>query len=157
MRKILIFALSAILFSSCIGGGTIKTTLSTGINLTEYKYCVLGTNGTDGDGELTDIILRVENMLSEVLNVVSRDEAVGLISKGNKVLTPAISVKSEKWEGGHTFITISFSDLRTGRLIAVIKASGIGFSIEEDQEIALYKISKGLINSFSRKDESKRR
>lgn len=52
-------------------------------------------------------------------------------------LTPNIHVTSEKWDGGHTYITVTFYDHGTNQSIAVVKSSGIGMSISQDQNIAL--------------------
>ena len=91
--------------------------------------------------------MKVENILPEVFTIVSKERAYYLVQEGKKVLTPDISVKSEKWDGGYSYISISFRDLSTGRLLAVTKSSGQGMSIEEDQNIALNKIYKELISN----------
>ena len=147
MRKVL-FAI--MLLCSLVSCGTSETVVSTGVNLSEYKYCLLGTGATSGDADVTDIILKVENILPEVFTIVSKERAYYLVQEGKKVLTPDISVKSEKWDGGYSYISISFRDLSTGRLLAVTKSSGQGMSIEEDQNIALNKIYKELISKFGK-------
>ena len=48
-----------------------------------------------------------------------------------------INVKSEKWDSGHSYITITFYDLYTDQSVAVVKSSGIGLSILQDQKLAL--------------------
>ena len=147
MKKIL-FAI--MLLCSLVSCGTNETVVSTGVNLSEYEYCLLGTGATSGDADVTDIILKVENILPEVFTIVSKERAYYLVQEGKKVLTPDISVKSEKWDGGYSYISISFRDLSTGRLLAVTKSSGQGMSIEEDQNIALNKIYKELISKFGK-------
>ena len=147
MRKVL-FAI--MLLCSLVSCGTSETVVSIGVNLSEYEYCLLGTGATSGDADVTDIILKVENILPEVFTIVSKERAYYLVQEGKKVLTPDISVKSEKWDGGYSYISISFRDLSTGRLLAVTKSSGQGMSIEEDQNIALNKIYKELISKFGK-------
>ena len=141
-----------VLIFSLISCGTSETVVSTGVNLGEYEYCLLGTGATSGDADVVDIVLRVENILPEVFTIVSKERAYYLVQEGKKVLTPDISVKSEKWDGGYSYISISFRDLSTGRLLAVAKSSGQGMSIQEDQNIALNKIYKELVSKFGRKD-----
>ena len=147
MKKVL-FAI--MLLCSLVSCGTSETVVSTGVNLSEYEYCLLGTGSTSGDADVTDIILRVENILPEVFTIVSKERAYYLTQEGNKVLTPDISVKSEKWDGGYSYISVAFRDWLTGRLLAVTKSSGQGMSIEEDQHIALQKIRKELISKFGK-------
>lgn len=147
MKKVLFAIMLLCFLVSC---GTSETVVSTGVNLSEYEYCLLGTDSTSGDADVTDIILRVENILPEVFTIVSKERAYYLAQEGNKVLTPDISVKSEKWDGGYSYISVTFRDLLTGRLLAVTKSSGQGMSIEEDQHIALQKIRKELISKFGK-------
>ena len=90
----------------------------------------------------------VQNELSEKLTVVSPTNAAAIISNGGKVLSPRISVKSEKWDGGHTYISISFFDYATNQSVAVVKSSGIGLSISHDQKLALSAIKKELNKTF---------
>lgn len=70
-----------------------------------------------------------------------------------KKLHPKINVKTEKWDGGHTYISISFYDYDTNQSIAVIKSSGIGWSISQDQKLAYKAIKKNLTKSFRRQDD----
>ena len=145
MKKVLFLTILVLSLISC---GTSETVVSTGVNLGEYEYCLLGTGATSGDADVVDIVLRVENILPEVFTIVSKERAYYLVQEGKKVLTPDISVKSEKWDGGYSYISISFRDLSTGRLLAVTKSSGQGMSIQEDQNIALNKIYKELVSKF---------
>lgn len=149
MKKLLyIFALSFCLttITSCASSKS-STTLSNGISLQDYKYIVFGKED-DGDAELADILLMVQNELSGKLNVVSPLQASRLIEDGVKVLSPRISVKTEKWDGGHTYISISFFDYNTNQSIAVVKSSGIGLSISQDQKLAFSAIKKELNKTF---------
>lgn len=97
-----------------------------------------------GDAELADILMMVQNDISERLHVVSPEEARSLIVQGEKVLSPRINVKTEKWDGGHTYISISFYDYNTNQSVAVVKSSGIGLSISQDQKLAYKAIKKEL-------------
>lgn len=124
------------------------TTVSDGINITDYKHIVYGDDDKDGAAELTDILLLVQNELSGKMSVVSANEAIRLIDAGEKDISPRINVKSEKWDGGHTYITISFYDFNTNQLVAVVKSSGIGLSIAQDQKLALSAIKKELNKVF---------
>ena len=88
--------------------------------------------------------MMVRNEISEKLQVVSADKATSLINQGERVLSPKINVKTEKWDGGHTYISISFYDYYTNQSVAVVKSSGIGWSISQDQELAYKAIKKEL-------------
>ena len=48
-------------------------------------------------------------------------------------------------------ITITFYDLLTDQRVAVIKSSGIGLSIAQDQKLALSAIRKKLQSVFGKK------
>ncbi len=134
------------LMMSCASSKS-ATTISNGVTLSDYKYIVFGRED-DGDAELADILMIVQNKLSEKLTVVSPANATAVISNGGKVLSPRISVKSEKWDGGHTYISISFFDYATNQSVAVVKSSGIGLSISHDQKLALSAIEKELDKTF---------
>ena len=156
MKKIVLFLTTVIALMSC--GGTNETVLSTGINLSDYKYCVVGTSSIDGSADLADLILKVENFLPEVLTVTSKTEASDLIFEGQKVLTPAINVSSEKRDGlYYTYIAVSFHELKTGKLLAVCKSSGVGSTVKEGRRYSYDHIKKELINSFLRRNDSKKR
>ena len=60
----------------------------------------------------------------------------------------SIHVTSEKWDGGHTYITVTFYDYNTNQSVAVIKSSGIGMTISHDQNIALNAIRKKINKLF---------
>lgn len=127
--------------------------VSNGSDLSRYKYVTFGTEET-GDGELADLTLLMGNALSERLCPVSRETAVSLISYGQKVLTPSIKVKSEKWDGGSTYISLILYDLGTGEKIAVIKSSGIGLTVPHDQKLAIKAIMKEIDKTFSNKGKN---
>jgi hypothetical protein len=149
MKKI-VYTFSLITFISLMmscASSKSATTVSNGITLSDYKYIVFGRED-DGDAELADILMIVQNELSEKLTVVSPTNATAIISNGGKVLSPRISVKSEKWDGGHTYISISFFDYATNQSVAVVKSSGIGLSISHDQKLALSAIKKELNKTF---------
>ena len=94
------------------------------------------------------MLMMVQNEISEKLQVVSAEKAKTLIAFGEKVASPKINVKTEKWDGGHTYISISFYDYDTNQSIAVIKSSGIGWSISQDQKLAYKAIKKELDKVF---------
>jgi len=150
-RKILLTYILAIIatfgFVSCASSKS-TTTVSKGVALSNYKYVVFGTEN-DGDAELDDIIMMVQNELSEKLTVVSSSKANRLIEQGEYVLTPRINVKTEKWDGGYTYITINLYDFCTNQSIAIVKSSGIGWTISHDQKLAFNAIKKELNKVFT--------
>ena len=143
-----VVALSAVMatFYSCASSKS-ATTVSNGIYLEDYKYIVFGKED-DGDAELADILMMVQNELSDKLIVLSPVKAQAMLNQGEKILTPRISVKSEKWDGGHTYISISFYDYETNQSLVVVKSSGIGLSISHDQQLAFSAIKKELNKVF---------
>ena len=123
------------------------TTIAKGNDISKYKYVVFGS-GDEGDAELADILMMVQNDISEKLQVVSSEKARSLIYQGEKVLSPRINVKTEKWDGGHTYISISFYDYDTNQSVAVVKSSGIGLTISHDQKLAYKALKKELDKTF---------
>ena len=119
------------------------TTIAKGNDISQYKYVVFGS-GDEGDAELADILMMVQNDISEKLQVVSSEKARSLIYQGEKVLSPRINVKTEKWDGGHTYISISFYDYDTNQSVAVVKSSGIA----HDQKLAYKALKKELDKTF---------
>ena len=148
MKKIhyLLFALISLLIVSCASSQS-TTTIAKGNNVSNYKYVVFGSED-EGDAELADILMMVQNDISEKLQVVSPEKARILIRQGERVLSPRINVKTEKWDGGHTYISISFYDYDTNQSVAVVKSSGIGLSISQDQELAYKAIKNELDKTF---------
>ena len=142
----MLFALISLLIVSCAASQS-TTTIAKGNNVSNYKYVVFGSED-EGDAELADILMMVQNDISEKLQVVSPEKARILIRQGERVLSPRINVKTEKWDGGHTYISISFYDYDTNQSVAVVKSSGIGLSISQDQELAYKAIKKELDKTF---------
>ena len=142
-----VFVVSLTLVSCASSQST--TTIAKGNDLSRYKYVVFGSGG-EGDAELEDILMMVQNDISEKLQVVSSEMAISLIYQGEKVLSPNINVKTEKWNGGHTYISISFYDYDTNQSVAVVKSSGIGLSISQDQKLAYKALKKELDKTFKK-------
>ena len=142
----ILVAIVSLLLVACASSKSV-TTLANGNDLSKYKYVVFG-NDDEGDAELADIMMMVQNDISEKLQVVSPDKALTLIRQGESVLSPRINVKTEKWDGGHTYISISFYDYSTNQSVAVVKSSGIGLSISQDQKLAYKAIKKELDKTF---------
>ena len=138
---LLVFLVSQfILFNSCSSSNAV---VSHGADLSNYKYVVFGKEST-GVRELDDMIMLIQNEIANRFQVVSAQKGLELLNLGELILSPNINVKSEKWDGGHTYITINFHDYDTSQSIAVIKSSGIGLTISHDQKIALNAIRKKL-------------
>jgi len=148
MRKIYytILLIICVIITSCVSSKS-STTIAKGNDMSKYKY-VVWSNDNEGDAELSDILMMVQNDISEKFIVVSPENAISLIYQGECVLSPQINVKTEKWDGGHTYISISFYDYETNQSIAVIKSSGIGLSISQDQKLAYKAIKKELDKTF---------
>lgn len=124
--------------------------VSNGVTLSKYKYVSFGKVQT-GDRGLDDVMMQVQNEIANTrLQPVSAsyvlDDYMG------KTLTPNIHITSERWDGGHTYITITFYDLQTDQSVAVVKSSGIGMSISQDQKLALKAIRKELQSTFGKKE-----
>ena len=116
-------------------------------DLSKYRYVVFG-NASNGDWELDDMLMLVKNEIAKKFQVISAERGMELLNIGVAVLSPSINVKTEKWDGGHTYITINFYDYGTDLSVAIIKSSGIGFSIAHDKKIALNAIRKKLNKTF---------
>lgn len=130
---------------------TSKAVVSHNIDLSKYSYVVFGKE-TSGDRELDDIIMTVQNEIAATkLAVVSAQDGLAKIAIGEFVLSPNIHVSTEKWDGGHIYITITFYDYDTRQSVVILKSSGIGLSISQDQNIALRAIRKKLKKVFGEK------
>lgn len=130
---------------------TSKAVVSHNIDLSKYSYVVFGKE-TSGDRELDDIIMTVQNEIAATkLAVVSAQDGLAKIAIGEFVLSPNIHVSTEKWDGGHTYITITFYDYDTRQSVVILKSSGIGLSISQDQNIVLRAIRKKLKKVFGEK------
>ena len=142
---LLVFLFSQfILLNSCSSSNAV---VSHNSDIAKYKYVEFGKEPT-GDRELDDVVMLVENEIANKFKVVSAQKGLELLNSGEFILSPSINVKSEKWDGGHTYITINFHDYDTNRSIAVIKSSGIGLTVSHDQKIALNAIRKKLNKIF---------
>lgn len=138
----------ALVILSC---STSKVVISNGIDLSKYSYVVFGKE-TTGDRELDDVVMVVQNEIADTkLTVISGQEGLAKIAAGELVLSPNIHVSTEKWDGGHTYITITFYDYKTNQSVVVLKSSGIGLTISQDQDIALGAIRKKLKRVFGDK------
>ena len=134
------FVLIFIVLNSCSSSNAVVSQSS---NLSKYKYVVFGNEPT-GDRELDDVVMIIENEIANKFKVVSVQKCLKLLNLGESIISPSINVKSEKWDGGHTYITINFHDYETNQSIAVVKSSGIGLTVSHDQKIALKAIRKKL-------------
>ena len=134
------------LLQSCATSNA-TTTLSNGVDITKYHYVVFGEKD-NGDAELNDIILEIQNELCFYLKEVNGSGALEVLDRGELVLSPQISVKTEKWDGGYTYMTISFYDFSTNKLVAVVKSKGRGLTIHEDQKLSMKALKKELDKRF---------
>ena len=133
------------LMTSCASG---KIVLSNNANISKYKYVIFGKE-TSGDRELDDVVMSVQNQIAETnLTVLSPSNTLKILECSDSILSPNIHVTSEKWDGGHTYITVTFYDYNTNQSVAVIKSSGIGMTVSHDQNIALSAIRKKLNKLF---------
>lgn len=134
------------LLTSCSSS---KAVISNNIDITKYKYVVFGAE-TSGDGDFDDVIMMVQNGITETkLNVISSSN---ISTWDNNILSPSIRVLTE--HSGHTYITVTFYDYLTHQIVAVIKSDGIGLTtVSHDQEIAVNAIKKKLIEIFGSKEE----
>ena len=115
--------------------------------MSKYKYVIFG-NESSGDRELDDIVMAVQNQITETSLKVLSTSDVSSIRMTDSILTPNIHITSEKWDGGHTYITVTFYDYSNNQCIAVVKSSGIGMTVSHDQNIALGAIKKKLDKLF---------
>ena len=143
--KLLVFIAIMITLQAC---STSRSVISHGVDLSKYSYVVFGTESS-GDRELDDIIMAVQNQIAETnLKVLSTSNVSKVLECSDSILTPNIHVTSEKWDGGHTYITVTFYDYNNNQRIAVVKSSGIGMTVSHDQNIALGAIRKELDKLF---------
>ena len=147
--KLLLVVVFALVLESCASSRSVTTT-SHDVNLGKYNYIVLG-NDQEGDAELNDIMMLVHNELADRFKIISASKASYFILQGEPVLAPSVNIKTEKWDGGHTYITITFDDYETNQRLVVVKSSGIGMSISHDQKLALKSLKKELDNVFINK------
>lgn len=150
MKKI-IYAIAAIVLTfTMVACSTSKgtTTVSKGSDLPQYKHLVFAQYDTR-DVALAELLQTVQNQIAEKFEVITSDEAVALMRKGEKVLTPHINIKSDSWAGGRTYVTITFHDQRTDESVAVIKSIGLDHNLSpKDQKRALKALKKQLDKTF---------
>lgn len=147
-KSFVLVSVIALSVASCYSG---KIVLSNNVNLDRYKYIIFG-NDTSGDRQLDDVLMAVQNQISETnLTVLSASsDALRISECSDSILTPNIHVTSEKWDGGHTYITVTFYDYNDTQPIVVVKGSGNGVSIGHDQSLALEAIRKKLDRLFKK-------
>ena len=117
--------------------------------LVKYKYVIFGKE-TSGDRELDDVVMSVQNQIAETnLTVLSPSNTLKIFECSDSILSPNIHVTSEKWDGGHTYITVTFYDYNTNQSVAVIKSSGIGMTVSHDQKYSLKCNKKKRLVNFS--------
>lgn len=146
-QKVTLFIITivAILMTSCASG---KIVLSNDADISKYKYVIFGTE-TSGDRELDDMVMSVQNIIAGTnLTVLSASNTLRIYECSDSILTPNIHITSEKWDGGHTYITVTFYDYNTNQRVAVVKSSGIGMTVGHDQSIALRAIKKKINKLF---------
>lgn len=134
-----------IVMASCASS---KTVLSSNVDINQYKYVIFG-NESSGDRELDDVSMAVQNHIASTdLIVLPSSNSINKVECFDCILTPHIHITTEKWDGGHTYITITFYDYVSGQRIAVVKSSGIGLTVSHDQDIALSAIKEELDKLF---------
>ena len=145
IKHIIPIAAIIALMTSCASG---KIVLSNDANINKYKYVIFGKE-TSGDRELDDVVMSVQNQIAGTnLTVLSPSNTLKILECSDSILSPNIHVTSEKWDGGHTYITVTFYDYSTNQSVAVIKSSGIGMTVSHDQSIALNAIRRKLNELF---------
>lgn len=82
MKKVLntLIYLLALILVSCASSKSV-TIIANGNDLSKYKYVVFGSSD-EGDAELADILMMVQNDISQKLQVVSPEKARSLIYQG---------------------------------------------------------------------------
>lgn len=146
IKHITSISIITVLITSCATG---KIVLSNNANINKYKYVIFGYE-TSGDRELDDVVMSVQNQIAETnLIVLSASNTSKIIECSDSILTPNIHVTSEKWDGGHTYITVTFYGYNNNQRVVVIKSSGIGMTVNHDQSIALNAIRKKLNKLFN--------
>ena len=134
VKHILSIAIVSLIMVSCASS---KVVLSNNVNIDKYKYVIFGDE-TTGDRELDDVVMAVQNHISSTnLKVLSSTNRLNILECSDSILTPNIHITSEKWDGGHTYITVTFYDYNSNQRVAVVKSSGIGMTVDHYQNIAL--------------------
>ena len=146
MKKIIYAVLASIAFvilTSCASSKS-SSVVSYGDNLFDYQYVTFGEISKDGSPEVSDLLMIVSNEIAAKLVAISDSEVPNKLRQGYKVISPQINVKTERFDGGHTYITITFRDYVTSKTVAIVRSSGIGWSISQDQKMALKAIRREL-------------
>ncbi len=147
VKQIIPITIIVLLMASCASS---RVVLSNNVNIDKYKYVIFG-NESSGDRELDDVVMAVQNHIAETnLIVLPASNRSKILECSDSILTPNIHVTSEKWDGGHTYITVTFYDYISNQSIAVVKSSGIGMTVSHDQNIALGAIRKKLDKLFKK-------
>ena len=145
IKYVISITMILLVMASCASG---RIVLSNDVNINNYKYVVFGTKSS-GDSELDDVSMEVQNHIASTdLIVLSSPNSINKVECWDCILSPNIHVTTEKWDGGHTYITVTFFDYVSGQRIAVVKSSGIGLTVAHDQIIALNSIKKELDKLF---------
>ena len=151
MKCFQIVMLITIILNIMVACASSRVVLSNNVSIDKYKYVIFGDKMT-GDRDLDDIVMIVQNYISSTnLKVISSIDKNKVLECPDSILTPSIHVTSEKWDGGHTYITVTFYDYSSNQYIAVVKSSGIGMTVGHDQNIALKAIKKELKKLFKYK------
>ncbi len=82
------------------------------------------------------------------MKVISEDEAYEKAEFGGYVLTPAIEVMKEGWQGGHTYILITFYDYYTGNSVAAVQSKTPGLNFARKAKTAVKAIERKLKATF---------
>lgn len=147
VKQVIPIAIIISLMTSCASS---KIVLSNNVDISRYKYVIFGSESS-GDRELDDIVMAVQNQIAETnLKVLPASNISKILECSDSILTPNIHVTSEKWDGGHTYITVTFYDYNSNQHIAVVKSSGIGMTVSHDQNIALGALRKKLDRLFKK-------
>jgi len=144
-----LLVISCVLLSSCGSSHTVLSQYTT-VPVSSYKYVVFGENQDKTVNSLDGVMMEAESDISSFLMPVSSSQARELVEKGGLVLSPKIHVQTQYWKDGHTIITIDLIDWHTGRSVALLKGSGCGLSILQDQNLALRSIRKQLRKLFKK-------
>jgi hypothetical protein len=141
IKHIIPIAIIITLMASCSSS---KIVLSNNANIDKYKYVILGNESSD-DRELDDIVMAVQNQIAAInLQALSTSNISKASECSDGSLTPKIHVTSEKWDGGHTYITVTFYDYNNNQRITAVESNGIGMTVSHDQDIALGAIRKKI-------------
>ena len=136
IKHIIPIAIIITLMASCSSS---KIVLSNNANIDKYKYVILGNESSD------DIVMAVQNQIAAInLQALSTSNISKASECSDGSLTPKIHVTSEKWDGGHTYITVTFYDYNNNQRITAVESNGIGMTVSHDQDIALGAIRKKI-------------